>query len=291
MTSEQLAAILADLDAAELALAAARAKISALEAPGAPAATTPPPAPAPPAPAPPQAARQTLPNPGAFFAEVRKGLGGLTQSQVDHINTILGACLAAGLPPAWAAYVLATPCLETGATFDPAKVESLNYRADVLATKFGRHRISLEDAKRLGRTVLHKADQQAIANTIYGGEWGRLNLGNTEPGDGWDFRGRSWPQATGRRNYQKIDDALGLGGALMKNPDLIFQPELAAPALVRAMVEGWYTGKSLRNFLLRTSDLGSFEHARAIINPGDRETDVAKFAMVFQRGLIAAGCK
>jgi predicted chitinase len=48
----------------------------------------------------------------------------------------------------------------------------------------------------------------AIANIIYGGEWGRKNLGNTQPGDGWRFRGGGLPQITGRANYtgMKLSD-------------------------------------------------------------------------------------
>ena len=89
-------------------------------------------------------------------------------------------------------------------------VESLNYSADVLLSKFGRHRITIEQASRLGRTAGHPAQQEALANQLYGGEWGRKNLGNLEPGDGWRFRGRGLIQLTGRANYRRFAETIGV---------------------------------------------------------------------------------
>lgn len=91
-------------------------------------------------------------------------------------------------------------------------VESLNYSVDGLLATFGRHRISEADARRLGRidgvrggqkVTIRPADQRAIANLVYGGRWGRQNLGNTEPNDGWEMRGSGFKQITGRSNMQE----------------------------------------------------------------------------------------
>lgn len=83
--------------------------------------------------------------------------------------------------------------------------ENLNYSVDALINKFGRHRISVADARTFGRIDGQRAaNQNAIANIIYGGEWGRVNLGNTQPGDGWRFRGGGPGQTTGRANYAEI---------------------------------------------------------------------------------------
>ena len=76
--------------------------------------------------------------------------------------------------------------------------ESLNYQAVALIQKFGRHRISIDDAYRYGRTATQKANQPMIANILYGGKWGKDNLGNTEPNDGWEFKGAGILQLTGR---------------------------------------------------------------------------------------------
>jgi putative chitinase len=88
--------------------------------------------------------------------------------------------------------------------------ESLNYSTDALIAKFGRHRISIADAQQYGRNALHPANQQALANILYGGEWGRVNLGNTEPGDGWKFRGFGPKQLTGRGNQSRFAAAMGM---------------------------------------------------------------------------------
>jgi len=88
--------------------------------------------------------------------------------------------------------------------------ENLNYQAVALTTLFGSHRISVNDAFLYGRNGSKKADQFAIANLIYGGEWGRKNLGNTEPDDGWTFRGGGPLQLTGRANYTAWGKTIGL---------------------------------------------------------------------------------
>lgn len=81
--------------------------------------------------------------------------------------------------------------------------ENLNYAADALKALFGRHRISLADADRYGRKPGQPANQEALANILYGGAWGSANLGNTERGDGWRFRGSGFKQITGRANTER----------------------------------------------------------------------------------------
>jgi putative chitinase len=105
--------------------------------------------------------------------------------------------------------------------------ESLNYRVEALLSKFGRHRISEADARRLGRKPgeppLSLARQEELANILYGGEFGRANLGNTQPGDGWRFRGYGPKQLTGRDNCQRFGDAVGL--TIDQVPDFLRTPQ------------------------------------------------------------------
>ena len=108
--------------------------------------------------------------------------------------------------------------------------ENLNYSAEGLLATFGTSRISSKDAWRVGRVDKwgQKADQRAIANLVYGGEWGRLNLGNIRPNDGWDFRGQAWKQITGRSNTEQYslwaygdDRVVRDPTMLQRNPDRV----------------------------------------------------------------------
>lgn len=93
--------------------------------------------------------------------------------------------------------------------------ENLNYRsADRLTTVFGsRNGLTREIAFKMA------GDPVKIANFVYGGEWGRRNLGNTQPNDGYFFRGGGLIQLTGRANYTKASEALGID--IVNLPDLV----------------------------------------------------------------------
>lgn len=101
--------------------------------------------------------------------------------------------------------------------------ENLNYSVEALIAKFGRHRISVEQARAYGRSAAHPANQKALANILYGGAFGRKQLGNTEPNDGWDCRGFGPKQVTGRANQQAFADAVGMAlpeaQAYMRTPE------------------------------------------------------------------------
>lgn len=93
--------------------------------------------------------------------------------------------------------------------------ENLNYRsADRLITVFG-SRNGLDRHK----AYLLAGNPIEIANFVYGGEWGRRNLGNTQPNDGYFFRGGGLIQLTGRTNYKQAAKALGID--ITKLPDLV----------------------------------------------------------------------
>lgn len=91
---------------------------------------------------------------------------------------------------------------------------------------------------------------------------GRKDLGNTQPGDGFRFRGRGFVQITGRANYQKYGRSTG--NDLLSHPDNALIPEVSAQLLacyfrdrgvaeaaktqdwprVRYLVNGGYNGLS-----------------------------------------------
>lgn len=101
-------------------------------------------------------------------------------------------------------------------------VESLNYSAARLLAVFpGRNgMMTLDDAENIvGQGTV------AIGNAIYGGSWGAVHLGNTQPGDGYRYRGRGLIQLTGRDNYARASQAMP---GLLDNPDLLSTPQGAA---------------------------------------------------------------
>ncbi len=104
--------------------------------------------------------------------------------------------------PLRAAHFLGQIFVESGGF--KVTTESLNYSVTGLLKTFSRARISEADARKYGRTHTQAANQQAIANTVYGGPWGLRNLGNTQPNDGWFYRGRGLKQLTGRDNYTRF---------------------------------------------------------------------------------------
>ena len=124
-------------------------------------------------------------------------------------------------------------CSHESANFTKAQ-ENLNYKDAALMALFGRHRISEADCHKYGRNDAtgQKADQDAIANHIYGGEFGLKNLGNTQEGDGARFKGRGYIQLTGRANYAKAGEALGV--------DLCADPNLVATPRYAMLTAGWF---------------------------------------------------
>jgi putative chitinase len=140
-------------------------------------------------------------------------------------------------------------------------VENLNYRVEALLSMFGRHRISEEDARKYGRTPDRPANQEAIANCLYGGSWGSKSLGNTEIGDGWKYRGRGLKQLTGRLNYRMCGDALGLN--LIDDPDALAEPTAAA------LSAGWFWASRRPMGIEEAAENQDVAKMTKLINGGD----------------------
>ena len=121
---------------------------------------------------------------------------------------------------------------------------------------------------------------QPVAEAYYLGAgaeaWRKKNLRY------WPWYGRGYSQTTWEVNYKRADDALGLGGKLLKNPDLMLTAEVAAPTMVRGMEEGWFTGRKLSDFAPR-----DYKGMRKIINGTDKDTLIAEYAVKFEVALYA----
>jgi putative chitinase len=135
--------------------------------------------------------------------------------------------------------------------------ENLNYSVDGLLKTFGRRRISEADARRLGRQGTRPANQVEIANILYGGEWGRRNLGNTQVGDGWRFVGRGAKQVTGRANYTQLSRDTKVD--YVNNPEWLLRE---ADAMLSAC---WFWK---RNNCNRFADIDDVSRLTRVINGG-----------------------
>jgi putative chitinase len=108
--------------------------------------------------------------------------------------------------------------------------ESMSYSAGRLVEIFGVNRhsaaVTESEAARLA------GDEEAIAERVYGLGNPRKarELGNTQPGDGFRYRGNGVLQTTGRGNHRRMGLACGID--LVGNPELATAPEHALkPAL------------------------------------------------------------
>jgi putative chitinase len=108
--------------------------------------------------------------------------------------------------------------------------ENMNYSATRLLEIFGVNRhsaaVTAFEAEKLARKP------EAIAERVYGLGNPRKarELGNTQPGDGFRFRGNGILQTTGRSNHRRMGAACGVD--FENSPDLVINPEHALkPAL------------------------------------------------------------
>ncbi len=92
-----------------------------------------------------------------------------------------------------------------------------------------------------------------------------VTLGNTMPGDGEKYKGRGYIQLTGKYNYQKAGEALGLD--LVKKPELVEKPEVAAKVAV------WFWQNRVQ---AKVSDFGDTRASTKPINPGLKHLDKRK---------------
>lgn len=86
-----------------------------------------------------------------------------------------------------------------------AMSENLNYREETLNKVFPRY---FGPGKR--NAAEYAKNPEKIANYVYMDEFRTSKLGNTQPGDGWRFRGRGLKQLTGRDNYTRFAKDYGM---------------------------------------------------------------------------------
>lgn len=124
--------------------------------------------------------------------------------------------------------------------------ENFNYSVVALLQLFGRHRITEEEANAFGRGNGHPANQEHLANILYGGEWGLENLGNEVYGDGWKHRGQGPIQLTGKYNHRICGEDIGVD--LVADPGLLVRdPEIGVMSAL------WYWDKHVSGHDMKTT--------------------------------------
>ncbi len=136
--------------------------------------------------------------------------------------------------------------------------ENLNYGAEGLARTWpNRFAIDPHAAVKQPNAAAQKIahQPQLIADAVYN----RPKEGNTQPGDGWRYRGRGMLQLTFRNNYAAAGKRIGV--------DLVGHPELAAdPAVsLRIALDFWQ-----RCAVNGCCDRGDFYGARGLTNCGSK---------------------
>lgn len=108
-------------------------------------------------------------------------------------------------------------------------------------------------------------------------EWRKKNLRY------YPWYGRGFVQITWEANYKRAEKELG--AAFTKDPNLALRADLAAKIAVIGMIEGWFTGKKLSDYMtLQKSD---FVGARRIINGTDKAAIIAGYASEYDNDLKA----
>ncbi|MEL8056274.1 MAG: hypothetical protein AAGK66_08975 [Pseudomonadota bacterium] len=211
----------------------------------------------------------------AFYAALRKRDSGvfgtsLSQGQVETVEAILDA--GSHLPLSHLAYALATAYGETGGRLRPIK-ENMNYSARRIPEVFKASRYK-------GYTLSQLAgNPKLLASVVYAN---RLGNGPPSSGDGFRYRGHGLVQLTGKSNFRKFGDRIGVD--LVSNPERALELNIAVKALIAGIEHGLYTGKKASDYLP-----GSYYQARRIINGLFAAKEYAAYARAFDKALTVAG--
>jgi hypothetical protein len=192
----------------------------------------------------------------AFFTGYRAAYGKLSQNVVSGLE-LIGRNMETDphlKNLQWAAYMLATVKHECGNAWLP---------------------------------VLEKGPRSYFDQYEAGTAKGR-QLGNTDPGDGFKYRGRGYVQITGRGNYAKMTRVLGLGpdADLVQDPEQALRPAISYQIMSVGMRKGLFTGKKLADYIGPQGC--DYRNARRIINGLDQAVTIADFATTIEGILRSA---
>lgn len=104
---------------------------------------------------------------------------------------------------------------------------------------------------------------------------GRADLGNTQPGDGFKYRGRGIFQLTGRYNYRYYGKALAL--PLEEEPDLAARPDIS----VKIACHYWAT-----KGISKPADRDNLELVTRLINGGQNGLESRRRALNHAKAVL-----
>lgn len=194
----------------------------------------------------------------AFFDGWRQEFGGLNQSQVDGLTMTLDEFEKNP-------YILADPDLD----------DRREYMAYILATFKHETANTMRAILEYGGT--RRAEKKYGMHTTVG-----QRLGNTKPGDGARYMGRGHVQLTGKRNYAAMGLRHGLD--LVNDPDLMLVDRISLAVSIDGMMNGIYTGKSLKEYLNDSNK--NYLFARRVVNGIDRYDTIARYARQIEPHII-----
>lgn len=141
------------------------------------------------------------------------------------------------------AHFLAQALHETGA-FRILR-ENMNYSARRMVEIFGVGRHSAAVTQAEAESLARKPEQ--IAERVYGLGNPRkaMELGNTQPGDGFRYRGNGVLQTTGRGSHKHMGQVVGVD--FENHPELVTDPEHALKPALQEWTEGNLNAEADRN--------------------------------------------
>lgn len=156
----------------------------------------------------------TAQNSGGFFGTITKGYNAAKEEALA-----LKAGISSGLSGLSLANFLGQLKTETGFKSSEESGKYTYDRARTVFPKYAQQITNLQNqSNKKGSDFV---DPRQLFNITYGGR-----MGNTAADDGYKYRGRGLIQLTGKNNYIKYGNMLGID--LVNNPDLAADPEIAA---------------------------------------------------------------
>lgn len=145
----------------------------------------------------------------------------------------------------------------------------------LILSKCRKHRLSLEQTAYVLATAYWETARtmKPVREAYWLSEsWRRNNLRY------YPWYGRGYVQLTWEDNYKRASQKLNLD--LTTDADAVMEPEVSAEILVVGMLEGWFTGKRLSQYI--NNDTTDYVNARRIVNGTDRAREIADLAKQYE---------